>query len=250
MLRQLSYLCITLAACFISLPVAAAVIPFTGSTGALDKKTWYISHGWSNGDYQACEWRDDAVTLTDIGVAITLGPNRSGTLRPTSCGEIHTNDRTGYGTYSARIKAAAGSGLNTAFFTYIGPSVNGGEHSEVDFEFLGKNPRTVQLNYYDKGIAQGEKIIELGFDASADFHEYSFVWEPHKIRWYIDGKLVHETKPGANIPPNPGRIYLSLWAGAKSMNDWLGPFTYTAPATAEFSHIRFVPLHPQTTPIQ
>lgn len=39
-----------------------------------------------------------------------------------ACGEIQTKGRYRYGTYEARMKAATGSGLNSAFFTYIGPT--------------------------------------------------------------------------------------------------------------------------------
>ena len=123
--------------------------------------------------------------------------------------EIHANVRTGYGTYQTRMRTAAGSGLNTNFFTYIGPAVTPGERwDEIDFEFLGKNPRTVQLNYYVDGKGGHEKIVNLGFDASEGFHNYSFVWSPLKIKWYVDGKLVHETakgeaaeQSGADLPP-------------------------------------------------
>lgn len=221
----------------------ATDFPFTKGDSRIDKTTWYTSHGWANGEHQACEWRAEAMHVVDEVLKITLSENTEGHLRAHRCGELQGMTKPGYGTYSARIKAAKGAGLNTAFFTYIGPAVNGGDHSEIDFEFLGKDPRTVQLNYFIKGgIAQDGTIIQLGFDASADFHEYSFTWEPHRIRWYIDGKQVHETKPGVPIPDNPGRIYLSLWAGAKPMDDWLGKFVYTAPVSAEFTQVKFTPL--------
>jgi endo-1,3-1,4-beta-glycanase ExoK len=221
---------------------SAENIPFFKPYPYINDKTWYISHGWSNGDHQSCEWRKDAITVVDNRLKLTLSDN-SGSVRPIGCPEIHTNKRTGYGTYSVRMKTAAGSGLNTAFFTYVGPAVHEGDHSEIDFEFLGKNSKTVQLNYFDKGVPQDGKIIELGFDASADFHDYKFVWEPTKITWYVDGKFVHQTKAGAKIPDNPGRIYLSLWSGSKTVNDWLGEFNYTKPVSAEFEWVKYEPLN-------
>ena len=226
----------------VSVGASAQTIPFFKPYPYINDKIWYISNGWSNGDHQSCEWRKEAISVADKKLKLTLS-DKGGAVRPIGCPEIHTNKRTGYGTYSARIKTAAGSGLNTAFFTYVGPSVGGGDHSEIDFEFLGKNSKTVQLNYFDKGIPQDGTIIELGFDASSDFHDYSFIWEPTKIRWYVDGKLVHQTKDGAKIPDNPGRIYLSLWSGSKTMNDWLGAFTYTKPVSAEFEWVKYETLN-------
>jgi endo-1,3-1,4-beta-glycanase ExoK len=201
---------------------------------------WYRSDGWSNGEHQSCEWRKDAFSADDGNLKMTLS-DKGGKVRPLGCAEIHTVDPSGYGVYEARMKTAAGSGLNTAFFTYIGPPTGSPQHDEIDFEFLGKDPHTVQLNYLTDGKGGHEKIIDLGFDASAGFHDYTIDWKPGKIRWLVDGKKVYETSPGDDLPVNPGRIYLSLWSGSDKTNDWLGPFTYTAPVSAEVSWVKFTP---------
>lgn len=222
-------------------PANAATVPFFSHPGQIDKTLWYISNGWADGDIQSCEWRADEISVDQSNIKITLD-NKIGKVRPYGCGEIHTNQRTGYGTYEAVLRSAAGSGLNTAFFTYVGPPVGVPAHDEIDFEFLGKNSRTVQVNYFVNDKSQDGTVINLGFDAAAGFHSYSFTWEPTRIRWFIDGKQVHETKPGAKIPASPGRIYLSLWSGSKIINSWLGPFTYKGPYTAEYSSVKFTPL--------
>ena len=59
-----------------------------------------------------------------------------------------------------RMKAAAGSGLNTGFFTYIGP-VHKQPHDEIDFEVLGKNPSKVQINQYVDGKSVGERSSSM-----------------------------------------------------------------------------------------
>ncbi len=50
------------------------------------------------------------------------------------------------------MKAATGSGLNSAFFTYIGPT-DKKPHDEIDFEVLGKNTGKVQTEpvYFRQG---------------------------------------------------------------------------------------------------
>ena len=53
------------------------------------------------------------------------------------------------------MKAAAGSGLNTGFFTYIGPT-HKQPHDEIDFEVLGKDPSKVQINQYVDGKSVGD----------------------------------------------------------------------------------------------
>jgi len=204
-------------------------------------KRWYVSSGWANGDYQACEWRAEAIQIAEKNLRMTLS-DHGGKTRPIGCAEIHTNARFGYGLYEARMRSAAGSGLNTAFFTYVGPPNGVPEWDEIDFEFLGKNPHTVDINYFTNGKPQLGKPITLDFDASQTFHNYAFEWRPDKIRWYVDGKTVYETPDGAKIPHNPGSLFLSLWAGAKAEDAWMGPFDYSQPVTADVEWTAYTPL--------
>ena len=37
------------------------------------------------------------------------------------------------------------------------------------------------LNYFRNGVGGHEKMIDLGFDASDDFHTYAFEWHKDKI---------------------------------------------------------------------
>lgn len=219
---------------------AADDVSFLASPKKLDTKNWYVSSGWANGAHQSCEWQARNVTITEQGLQLTLS-NNGGKVRPIGCAELHTVGVRGYGVYETRMQTAAGSGLNTAFFTYIGPPSGSPVWDEIDFEFLGKDPKTVQLNYYTNGKPQDGTIIQLGFDASKSIHIYSFDWEPGSIRWYVDGRLVHETPAGAKLPKTPGRIYLSLWSGAAGQNNWLGPFNYTAPVSAQVSWVHYSP---------
>lgn len=218
----------------------ASDIPFFSRYPLLDTGKWYISHGWANGDHQSCEWRADHVTARDGRLLLQL-TNHGGDKRPVGCAEVQSRGTTHYGRYEARMRTAAGSGLNTAFFTYIGPPNGVAEHDEIDFEFLGKDPRSVQVTYWRKGKSSPEVIVPLGFDASAAFHDYAFEWDPAEIRWYVDGQLVHRTPKGADIPRNPSRTYFSLWSGSAAVNDWLGVFKYASPASAEIAWTRYTP---------
>lgn len=182
----------------------------------LDTGRWMVSDGWLNGDHQGCTWSRDNVSISRGVLQMTLGKAKDKS-RPYRCAEIKTNGHLGYGTYEARMRTAAGSGMNTALFTYIG-----GGHDEVDFEFLGKDPTSVQLNWFKNGVGGHETFPKLGFDASAGFNDYAFVWEPNRTRWYINGKLVREAK-GTDLPTRPGSMFLTLWNGTTVVDGWLGP---------------------------
>lgn len=228
---------------FAPLPAhAAGEIPLFLPYPKIDTNRWYVANGWTNGPVQGCEWRAEAVSAKDKSVVLTLS-DKGGKVSKISCGELQSTAKFGYGTFTASLRAAAGSGLNTGFFTYTGPPQGSPAHDEIDFEFLGKDTTKVQLNYYINGKSQGAYLADLGFDASKDFHEYAYVWQPDKIRWYIDKKLVHETADGVPIPTHPGKIHLTLWSGTPAVNGWLGPFEYKQDVDAAFAWVKYTPLH-------
>lgn len=224
-------------------PALAKDLPFFIHYPQIDLKNWIISSGWSNGEHQSCEWRAHAISAVDGHLQLELS-DKGGIVRPIGCAEIHNSVRTGFGRYEARLRTAAGSGLNTAFFTYVGPPTGVPEHDEIDFEFIGKAPDTVDLTVWANGKSSlgAAKRIPLGFDASKGFHDYAFEWRPDSVRWYVDNKLIYETPKGAVIPKNPGGIYFSLWSGSNIEDEWMGHFTYTAPVTAEIDWTKYSPL--------
>jgi endo-1,3-1,4-beta-glycanase ExoK len=217
----------------LSLALICAVIPaglsqaqeggesFLEEFESIDGDRWYISDGWTNGDHQNCVWSSDLVQTS--GGVLSLGfVERDMDERDYACAEIQTHGRFSYGTYEVRMKAVAGSGMNTAFFTYIGPA-HDEPWDEIDFEFLGKDPATVQLNQYVEGEGGNERLVPVPGGADQDFNDYAFVWEPDRLRWFVNGELVHEVDDAARIPSHPSKIFLSLWA-SDNMHSWLGPF--------------------------
>jgi endo-1,3-1,4-beta-glycanase ExoK len=218
----------------------AATIPFFSAYPTINENQWHLSNGWANGEHQSCEWRREDVYGEDNNLQMRLSDN-GGSVRPYGCAEIQSATTNSYGLYEAQMRTAAGNGLNTAFFTFTGGPLGGAEHDEIDFEFLGKDPHTVQLNYHTSFGGKHEVIVQLGFDASKEFHTYAFSWQPDKIQWFVDGKKVSETPAGAHIPKNPGLIIFSLWSGSKMLDQWLAPFVYNGPVTADVSWVKFTP---------
>lgn len=233
---------------FLSLsPVQAQAdpVPFFSPYPHIDRTTWYLSDGWANGDHQSCEWQAKSIIAIDNQTIRLRLSDTAGKTRPYSCGEIQSTTRFGYGRFEARIKTAAGSGLNSAFFTYIGPPQHVKEHDEIDFEFLGKNPHSLQLGYWHDGKNYDAKVIDLGFDPSEKFHDYAFEWTPKSITWFADGHEIYTTSGEHPLPRNPQKLFFSLWSGSDIEDDWLGHFTYTHPVMMDINHAGFTPMEAQ-----
>jgi len=211
---------------------------FVENFDKLDKSRWYISDGWSNGEHQNCIWSKDQVKVSNGELSLGFVKQK---LKDSEyvCGEIQTNKRFGYGTYEIRMKAAAGSGLNTGFFTYIGP-VHKQPHDEIDFEVLGKDPSKVQINQYVDGKSVGDaSLVDVPGGAAEGFNDYAFVWEKDRIGWYVNGKLVGEETEPAKLPSHPSKIYISLW-GSDILKSWMGEFADPgAPIAAQVDRVAF-----------
>ncbi|WEZ85291.1 glycoside hydrolase family 16 protein (plasmid) [Rhizobium sp. 32-5/1] len=209
---------------------------FVENFDKIDQEVWYISDGWDNGGHQNCTWSKTQATVQNGLLELTYEQRKAG-KRDYVCGEIQTRKRFGFGTYEARIKTAEGSGLNSAFFTYIGPT-DKKPHDEIDFEVLGKDSGKVQVNQYVSGKGGNEKLVDVGGDASAGFNDYAFVWQQGRLRYYLNGVLVQDVTDPAKIPVNAQKIFFSLW-GTDTLSGWMGKFDYKGPATMQIDRIAF-----------
>lgn len=221
-----------LAGHFISVAGAATLEggdSFVDNFDKIDSKRWYISDGWSNGPHQNCTWEKEQVSAAN-GVLNMQYERKPAGDREYACAEIQTRQRFGYGTYETRMKAVAGSGFNSAFFSYIGEA-DKQPHDEIDFEVLGKDPSKVQLNQYVGGQGGHEKLVAVPGGADQGFHDYAFVWEPDRIRYYVDGNLVHTVTDPSAIPTHAQKIFFSIWASEK-FKSWLGAFAAPAAPVA------------------
>ena len=209
---------------------------FVDEFDRLDTSFWYVSDGWSNGEHQNCTWSKRQVRLEGGKLLLGFEAAKAGE-RDYACGEIQTRARYGHGTYEVRMKAGEGSGRNSAFFTYIGPT-DKKPHDEIDFEVLGKNPRQVQVNQYISAKGGNEKLVNLDASADATFIDYAFIWEAGRLRYFVNGELVHEVTDAAKIPPSEQKIFLSFW-GSDNLENWMGSFSYDGPSVMEVERVAF-----------
>jgi GR25 family glycosyltransferase involved in LPS biosynthesis len=138
-------------------------------------------------------------------------PYRSGAFASVRC--------FAYGRFEAEIRAARGPGLVTGFFLHRDSPLQ-----EIDIELAGSAPRTMLANVFfnpgDEGAAMAFGYrgapwrIDLGFDATEDFHLYAIDWRPGLITWLVDGRIVHERAgwDPTPLPHLPMRLHANLWA--------------------------------------
>jgi hypothetical protein len=139
-------------------------------------------------------------------------------IRPYRSGAFASVRSFNHGRFEAEIRAAPGSGLVTGFFLH-----RDSPRQEIDIELPGGDPRRMLVNVYfnpgDDGAAIGFGYrgspchIELGFDATLEFHVYAIDWRPGGIAWSVDGRTVHERVgwDPTPLPHLPMRLHANLW---------------------------------------
>lgn len=214
---------------------------FDDFIGGLVKGRWYVSDGWTNGDWQDCFWSASAVKVQDGILNLSHIPRPGKDGPPAFCGELQTTSFLQYGTFEARIRTPRGSGLNASVFTYTGP-IHKNPHDEIDIEILSRDPATMTMNTFVAGQAQngGDTPVTPPLDEA--FHTVGFRWAPDGIIWFLDGREVHRTAPGTPIPNHPQKLFMSFWSSA-TFTDWMGKQTARdTPLNYEIDWVGYTPL--------
>lgn len=154
----------------------------------------------------------------DNGISISLKKEKSKD-RDYSSASLKSKEQFQFGRFEIELKPVKKNGVITAFFLYrIDP------WQEIDIEFLGNDTSKMLTNVYfnpgndgtmqNFGTSGTPVLINLGFDASNNFHHYAIEWDPNEIRWFVDDDLVHVRKTGYPTPiPNlPMNVHINLWA--------------------------------------
>ena len=215
------------------------VITLMGDT--LNENAWYVSRHENSSGFYGADWKRENISNVNDGTALSLKRDAT-TPQGFTGSEIKSRKIYGYGTYEAVMRPARGSGIVSAFFTYIGP-YTGHPHDEIDFEFLGTDLTQVHVNYWRNGKTGESAVIDLGFDAGEAAHLYTFEWREGSIVWKVDGQVIHQTiADDPMVPVTFGQVHFSTWTGRGNMLRWHGPQTFEDGAQSEISCFSFVPL--------
>jgi beta-glucanase (GH16 family) len=166
-----------------------------------DDFTYFDTARWSEGDHMlGRSYLDPAnVSVDGQNLRITL-PARS-----VEGGEILTNGLHGYGTYSARMKLPNAPSSVTGFFLYKAPDYE----SEIDIEVFNDSTRRIMFTAYAGGAQTHTVTRTLPFDPTTGFHEYSFVYAPDSVAFYVDGQRMQYWNTG--VPRTSMHLMLNSW---------------------------------------
>ena len=201
-----------------------------GKTVQRNSSSSYVSYGFRELDSELWVLRDDTFPSnlalfrpsnfeigTDNVGQLTLREECTSVRRFTSA-SIASRRRYLYGRFVAEVRPSNVPGLITGIFLH-----RNAPRQEIDLEFLGRDTTKLLVNvYYNPGdvgtkLEYGYRgtpaLIDLGFDATAEFHRYEIEWWSDIIRWRVDGRLVHERMMWGPtpIPHLPMQFNVNLW---------------------------------------
>ncbi|WJX76177.1 xyloglucan:xyloglucosyl transferase [Trifolium repens] len=127
------------------------------------------------------------------------------------------------GSFQMRIKTPNKDSLGVVTAFYLTSKTLehlGGNHDEIDLEFLGNKggPYTLQTNVFASDEGGREQRHSLWFDPTVDFHTYGILWNQHQIVFYVDETPIRIFKNRSNIgvkfPSHQMQVKVSIWNGA------------------------------------
>jgi beta-glucanase (GH16 family) len=212
---------------------------FAGSK--LDTNKWSYRTGERLLSFQ----KPENVSVSDGLLRIALKKEKAGKLDYTAGGVISRQTFL-YGYYEARFRCPKGAGWHTSFWTMC---TNKSAAQEIDIcEQDSANNRSYKAGVIDWSRS-GKKIVSFGHtyffspevelpDFSADFHVWGCEFTPTEVKFFLDGKLTHQTD-ATKFPHAENTVWLTSLAmlGGKPVRpkqvDDSG-----LPASAEFDWVR------------
>lgn len=162
---------------------------------------------WTPGDHPLGRGRVDPRNVRVGGGRLEL-VLRGGSL---DGAELMSTRSFAVGVVSARLRVADVPDSLTGFFLYAPP-----DHAhEIDIEILDDPRGRVLFTTHHGGRETHTTERDLGFDPTADFHDYAIARHPGQVAFSVDGReLVRWTDA---VPDEELHLYLNAW-----FPRWLG----------------------------
>jgi beta-glucanase (GH16 family) len=217
-----------------------------------DQSRWQaMTHSW---DSNLALFSSTPVAIEGGALVVRLLPAPEGTVdsggvaKPFLGAEVRSKDTLTYGRVRARIKFASGSAVISSLVTIYTPWP-ADDWNELDVEYLGKGPSTLQYNAQvytgpptTPPVAQSVSPTPdlfsdtLGFDPTLDFHVYTIEWTPESARFLVDDEERHRWTRNIDRMVLPQNVLLTIWASSSS--GWAGPVTdATSQAAASYDWV-------------
>ncbi len=189
---------------------------FSDEFRELDSEIWMLRDDTFPSNLALFTPDNFAIDTNDVG-QLTLR-EESVSVRQFTSASIASRRRYLYGRFVADLRPSNVPGVITGMFLH-----RNAPRQEIDLEFLGKDTTSLLVNvYYNPGV-EGTKLeygyrgtptlIDLGFDAALEFHQYEIEWCSDYILWRVDGRLVYKRDiwDPTPIPHLPMQFNVNLW---------------------------------------
>uniref|UniRef100_A0ACD5V4V4 Uncharacterized protein n=1 Tax=Avena sativa TaxID=4498 RepID=A0ACD5V4V4_AVESA len=169
-------------------------------------------------------WGDDPHPERRVGVVDGGRPVVTLTLNNVSGSGFQSKDAFLFGEFTMAMKLVPGDSAGTVTTFYLtskDPTADGDGHDEIDIEFLGNvsgEPYLMQTNVFVQGVGNREQRSYLWFDPTADFHNYTILWNPLNIIFSVDGTPVrvfsnHEHLGLPYLSRQAMKVHATIWDG-------------------------------------
>lgn len=185
---------------------------------SLNRDDWNVElhePGWVNSELQAYVDSRENIYIEDGSLVLkpvkTVGAD--GNVSYTS-GRVNTQNKHNfkYGLFEARVKVPKGQGFLPAFWMMPADENLYGQWprcGEIDImEVMGQKTDTSYgtIHYGNPhSESQGTCTLDQG-SFSEEYHLFSAEWEPGRINWYVDGKLIHTENDWYSATEGQGEV--------------------------------------------
>jgi beta-glucanase (GH16 family) len=142
-----------------------------------------------------------------------------------------------YGTIEVKMRVSPGSNIVTSFILMAD---NG---DEIDFEYVGKDPKQIQTNYFYKGVPifdKNAKFFATGKDLTTTYNTYKLHWTKDYYEWIYNGFSLRKMyrNDTQNFPDSPSKLQFGIWKAQNSKWAGFGVDWAEAPFAASIEYIK------------